>query len=460
MLQAEYSEIIEEEFLVSNAELDVWYKREEIRLAQQAKIKWLSEGDQNSKFFDAIIMQRWRNSYVKSMILPDGSSLDNMEMVHNGAVNYFEQFIGINVAVQGADLENVIHTSISEVIVNQLKEKPTEEEVYDVLKSISVDSSPGPDGFGPLFAEFLEGEHSQIRLKDLVIDNVLDDEELQRLLGLEKTDEVIGRVGKFRNSEDVLLWLPEKDGCFNTKSAWYVIRVRLSKFGRAKWIWHKCLPKKIVVCMWKAVFNCLNVDEKRCVIGISDDHVLRNMEVQISLKKQKKIQVLRWLKPALGRLKLNLDGSSLGNPGPAGGGHVLRDSSGNFIFGFSKFFGLCSNNEAELRAVVEGISICKHLGHDGIDIECDYDIVVFWIRSRICNLWYLWDFWDQLIDLLEGFDFSIHHFYGEGNKVADALARYGARGRNNVFSSSSKLPGVIKGFLHLDKLGTAYVRHV
>ncbi|TXG56158.1 hypothetical protein EZV62_017471 [Acer yangbiense] len=111
----------------------------------------------------------------------------------------------------------------------------------------------------------------------------------------------------------------------------------------------------------------------------SDDRVLRNMEVQILLKKQKKIQVLRWLKPSLGRLKLNLDGSSFGNPGPAGGGGVLRDSSGNFIFGFSKFFGSCSDNEAELRAVVEGITICKHLGHDGIDIECDFDIVVSWI---------------------------------------------------------------------------------
>ncbi|KAK0605824.1 hypothetical protein LWI29_031084 [Acer saccharum] len=59
----------------------------------------------------------------------------------------------------------------------------------------------------------------------------------------------------------------------------------------------------------------------------SDDRVLRNMEVQILLKKQKKIQVLRWLKPAPGRLKLNLDGSSLGNSSPAGGGGVLRDSS-------------------------------------------------------------------------------------------------------------------------------------
>ncbi|KAK1568632.1 hypothetical protein Q3G72_026945 [Acer saccharum] len=36
----------------------------------------------------------------------------------------------------GANLENFIHPSISEVIVNQLKEEPTEEEVDDVLNSI------------------------------------------------------------------------------------------------------------------------------------------------------------------------------------------------------------------------------------------------------------------------------------------------------------------------------------
>ncbi|KAK1576349.1 hypothetical protein Q3G72_013142 [Acer saccharum] len=45
-------------------------------------------------------------------------------------------------------------------------------------------------------------------------------------------------------------------------STWDVVRVRLPKFGWAKWIWHKCLPKKIDVCMWKAAFNCLSVDEK------------------------------------------------------------------------------------------------------------------------------------------------------------------------------------------------------
>ncbi|KAK2635470.1 hypothetical protein Ddye_030262 [Dipteronia dyeriana] len=40
---------------------------------------------------------------------------------------------------------------------------------------------------------------------------------------LEKVEEVMERVGKLRNSEDVLLWLPKKNGFFNTKSTWLVM---------------------------------------------------------------------------------------------------------------------------------------------------------------------------------------------------------------------------------------------
>ncbi|KAI9187424.1 hypothetical protein LWI28_028019 [Acer negundo] len=121
------------------------------------------------------------------------------------------------------------------------------EEVKDVEKE--VEGVVCGNGFAVLFDE---GEHSQIRLKDLVIDNVWDVEELQRLLGSEKADEVMGRVGQFRNFEDVILWLHKKDGCFNTKYAWDVVRVRLPKFGVDE----------------KVAFNCLSVDEKVKSLGV------------------------------------------------------------------------------------------------------------------------------------------------------------------------------------------------
>ena len=48
---------------------------------------------------------------------------------------------------------------------------------------------------------------------------------------------------------------------------------------------------------------------------------------------------VRWSKPLMGWFKLNTDGASLGNPGKAGGGGLIRDSEGRCIKGFSRFVG-------------------------------------------------------------------------------------------------------------------------
>ncbi|KAF5450314.1 hypothetical protein F2P56_030677 [Juglans regia] len=54
-LQSGFSEEIEAEYIVTKLEIDIWEKREESRLAQLATNKWLKEGDQNSKFFHAVV---------------------------------------------------------------------------------------------------------------------------------------------------------------------------------------------------------------------------------------------------------------------------------------------------------------------------------------------------------------------------------------------------------------------
>ena len=47
-----------------------------------------------------------------------------------------------------------------------------------------------------------------------------------------------------------------------------------------------------------------------------------------------------WTKPINGYVKLNMDGSSLGNPGFSGGSGVIRDMVDNVLFGFAVFMGL------------------------------------------------------------------------------------------------------------------------
>lgn len=104
-------------------------------------------------------------------------------------------------------------------------------------------------------------------------------------------------------------------------------------------------------------------------------------------------------------MKLNVDGSSLGNPGQAGGGGVIWNDKGKLVSAISIFFGEATNNKAELRALIEGLKICHELEVYHIDIECDSLVVISWILYNKCHLWYLWDFWENLVELLSEFNF-------------------------------------------------------
>ncbi|KAF7827470.1 putative ribonuclease H protein At1g65750 family [Senna tora] len=50
-----------------------------------------------------------------------------------------------------------------------------------------------------------------------------------------------------------------------------------------------------------------------------------------------------WIKPSGDTLKVNTDGTSLGNPGRAGIGSVVRDSCGNWVRGFFGHIGIATN---------------------------------------------------------------------------------------------------------------------
>ena len=65
-----------------------------------------------------------------------------------------------------------------------------------------------------------------------------------------------------------------------------------------------------------------------------------------------------WCKPANGWVKLNTDGSSLGNPGQAGGGGLIRDEDGNWIVGIARKIGSTTSFLVELWALRDGLNLC------------------------------------------------------------------------------------------------------
>ena len=64
------------------------------------------------------------------------------------------------------------------------------------------------------------------------------------------------------------------------------------------------------------------------------------------------IVITKWRFPVGGRVKLNTDGCSKRNPGESGGGCVLRNDKGTFIWAIADYYGAGSNMKAEVLAML------------------------------------------------------------------------------------------------------------
>ena len=85
---------------------------------------------------------------------------------------------------------------------------------------------------------------------------------------------------------------------------------------------------------------------------------------------------VRWEKPQQGWIRLNTDGSTLGNPGRARGGGILRDDQGNWVAGFSRNIGFSTSFIAELWALSDGLTLYNNLKLNAVDIQIDAKAIV------------------------------------------------------------------------------------
>ena len=130
----------------------------------------------------------------------------------------------------------------------------------------------------------------------------------------------------------------------------------------------------------------------------------------------------------MGFLKLNTDGSALGNPGLASAGGLIRDSNGIWVRGFSWIIGTTNSFVAELWGLRDGLELARKLDIAKLIVEVDAKAVVDII---------LFD--NNLILVCHPYSALIHR---EGNFCADLLSK--ARSiSNHVFSEFISLPSFV-----------------
>ncbi|XP_042950219.1 uncharacterized protein LOC122282325 [Carya illinoinensis] len=126
-LQYEYVEDVEDDLVASQLELSVWLNREEQRLAQQAKQRWIQKGEANSSFFRAV--SRRNHKEVKEMQLEDGSILSSFEQIHDGAISYFSNFLKVGNSRDEPNMGDLVQPIISQDDNDLLSCVPLSQEV-------------------------------------------------------------------------------------------------------------------------------------------------------------------------------------------------------------------------------------------------------------------------------------------------------------------------------------------
>ncbi|KAF5454630.1 hypothetical protein F2P56_024280 [Juglans regia] len=134
--------------------------------------------------------------------------------------------------------------------------------------------------------------------------------------------------------------------------------------------------------------------------SVRDIKILKDLQVHVRGPKQRSPCLVHWSQLIARRMKLNVDGGSRGNPGPAGVEGVLRDLDGNVKMAFSVSLGNGTNNFAKLLGLLHGIQIDQEQGFVDLDVELDFWVVVHWIKEKRCNTWYFEDFWEEVMEVL------------------------------------------------------------
>ena len=126
-------------------------------------------------------------------------------------------------------------------------------------------------------------------------------------------------------------------------------------------------------------------------------------------------------------IRLYTDGAARGNPGPAGIGVVIEDDQGLRLQGRSGYIGTATNNQAEYRALIEGLRTVAPWKPDRLEIYLDSKLVVEQLSGRYrIKEKTLQELSRQAQELLRSFpEVVVAHVERARNKGADGLANLG-----------------------------------
>ncbi|OIT21512.1 hypothetical protein A4A49_64036, partial [Nicotiana attenuata] len=184
--------------------------------------------------------------------------------------------------------------------------------------------------------------------------------------------------------------------------------------------------------------------------------------IPISVNRTTTKQKTIWVKctpPLTNTYKLNTDRVAVGNPEKGGVGGAFRNAGGNWMLGYMRSIQHTTNTQAKLLALLKGLQIVEERQLTPLEINTDstevirmlingnliFDSIIFECRSIVQRLG----------------DVVVKHSFREMNKVADLLAKEGAKKDFFYTIFVTAVPPVFATHVFCaDIVGTAFSRQV
>jgi ribonuclease HI len=125
------------------------------------------------------------------------------------------------------------------------------------------------------------------------------------------------------------------------------------------------------------------------------------------------------------RLHVFSDGACWGNPGPAAIGAIVSDESQKPLIEISEYIGEGTNNQAEYRALLEGLKAAGRLRATELVLHLDSELIIRQLSGRyeVKNV-KLIPIYEEVKKLLRGFSkYTVNQLNHSTNEDAHNLAK-------------------------------------
>ena len=132
------------------SQLEAREKQEVIFWQQKVRVKWLQEGERNTKFFHNSMIQNRNNSRIQKLKKGDGSRVETRQEIEVELTLHFSKILREDGGDRSQDIEQI--TSLIPRVVtgenNEMLTKPIEmQEVEQAFNQMDLGKALGPDGF-------------------------------------------------------------------------------------------------------------------------------------------------------------------------------------------------------------------------------------------------------------------------------------------------------------------------